>query len=323
MTYVILEPRYVAEKCFLAEARNWIAFHRFPLAMGGVEEVDYRFDPEMQEDYRGEFISKYDMEFDEFECIRIGLPINPEYEALFTEEPTMPLEYYESLIKSITDKPAQDKLIAEHKLAALYWEKQDAWDERINAIREVAEAKLFLALKEGRIKAFGRKLLAIDYDENNAILEEKKIGLCDLAHEEILADFWRAKNIDWNDSCAESETDRYIHIYVETSNLFAAFPPPPEAETKAVKVVAGNYVLDTEYSGAGPLKGRVGRPAHSWDQFLLEVHKRFLDESVPEKQEAFIAQMQEWCKKHWGKEVGRSTILEKVKPYYDSRREKI
>jgi hypothetical protein len=38
--------------------------------------------------------------------------------------------------------------------------------------------------------------------------------------------------------------------------------------------------------------------------------------SFPEKQEALIADMQEWCRRHWQREVGRTTVLQK--PFYDA-----
>lgn len=39
---------------------------------------------------------------------------------------------------------------------------------------------------------------------------------------------------------------------------------------------------------------------------------------LPAKQEALIAEMQDWCKAKWGLDVGRSTLLQKLKPYYDA-----
>ena len=36
------------------------------------------------------------------------------------------------------------------------------------------------------------------------------------------------------------------------------------------------------------------------------------------KQEAFIAEMQQWCRQRWDRDVARSTLLQKVKPYYDA-----
>jgi len=45
--------------------------------------------------------------------------------------------------------------------------------------------------------------------------------------------------------------------------------------------------------------------------------KRISEGLLPEKQEAGIADMQDWCARRWGKSVGRSTLLQKIKPYYD------
>ena len=62
----------------------------------------------------------------------------------------------------------------------------------------------------------------------------------------------------------------------------------------------------------------VGRPSFRWDEFNVEIAKRARDGSLPDKQEAMIGEMQIWCKKRWDVDVARSTLLQKIKPYYDA-----
>ncbi len=44
--------------------------------------------------------------------------------------------------------------------------------------------------------------------------------------------------------------------------------------------------------------------------------KRLTAKNLPAKQEALIAEMQVWRLHAWGCEVGRSTLLQKIRPYY-------
>lgn len=318
MSFVILKPQYVAPECFLAEARNWLAFYRFPLQMLVNDSLDFRFDPESQEDYEARYISQYEFEFDEFECNRLGLPLNPEIEAYINNCPPMEPEHYEKMLEHITDEKVRAEYAKEYERAQLYQAKMESWYDKIKEIQEVAEAKLFVALKDGRIHSFGKKLVGPTVEEHMNLVDEN-IGLHDIEHTEIPASFWRNGGIEWDDSIARSQSIAYVHIYVNTEELFTIFPPPGETSTKAVKVVAGNYVLDSDETGRVVAQSRAGRPSHNWCQFHVEVHRRFSKNAVPEKQEAFIKEMQDWCKMQWGVDVGRSTILEKVKPYYDYR----
>jgi hypothetical protein len=84
-------------------------------------------------------------------------------------------------------------------------------------------------------------------------------------------------------------------------------------------VAVANAVVAIDQTGhqARPSKLR-GRPPFNWGAFHVEIAMRIKSNSFPEKQEALIADMQKWCCENWQQEVGRSTILQKVKPYYDA-----
>ena len=49
----------------------------------------------------------------------------------------------------------------------------------------------------------------------------------------------------------------------------------------------------------------------------MEIARRARDGKLPAKQEAFIADLQQWCQVKWGTSPKRSTLLQKVKPFYD------
>ncbi|MGQ0527580.1 MAG: hypothetical protein ACT4OY_06075 [Alphaproteobacteria bacterium] len=185
---------------------------------------------------------------------------------------------------------------------------QADWDRQYEERIEVIESKLFVALKDGTLKAFGRPVSVKreDYD------------VWDMAdeHEEIPASFWRLNTIDWLQSASKNEKGHYCHIYVNTEQLFALFPPPMQEEAKAVSLIAGQYILGESQAPKSLKMGQRGRPALDWDSFNLELTDRLMRGNMPKKQEAFINEMQNWCRENWGFEPGRSTILQKISPYY-------
>jgi hypothetical protein len=96
----------------------------------------------------------------------------------------------------------------------------------------------------------------------------------------------------------------------------AIFPAPDGEDAKSVSLVAGQYILNDDQPEKIKKTGQRGRPSLDWDTFFLELAGRIKNNDLPEKQEAFILEMQEWCIKHWGKEVARSTLLQKISPFY-------
>jgi hypothetical protein len=61
-----------------------------------------------------------------------------------------------------------------------------------------------------------------------------------------------------------------------------------------------------------------GRKGYDWESFWIEV-VRIVNKSpdgLPEKQAEFEITMLEWCEKTWGKEVGESTVRERLSRVY-------
>jgi len=313
----VLTPCPIAEECFLSEALAWIAFNRFPLFESPNGEGDMRFHHDYQEEYEPSLPSVETPDNDE--CSRAGLPANPEFEVLMNGEYFPSPETSESFLNLPgIDEKQKAEFREDIKRAYDYQKKKDAWTEKYEAFIEVPKSKLFLALREGKLQAQGRLLPKSNLDE--AIEEMDKLGSwswTDLEPEPIPAGFWRQKAVKWEESAAETENVHYMHIHVNTAQLMALFPPPPAEDAKSVSLVAGSYILDE----AAPTKitktGKRGRPAENWDTFHLEMFDRLKTNNIPEKQEAFIQDMQAWCLKNWGKEPGRSTLLQKISPFYD------
>jgi hypothetical protein len=304
---IVLKPYWIAEECFLQEALMWAGFYRFPLSEIIIDRVDSRFDTNVQDEYDPRILDDHGY-IESEEAVRIGLPPNPQWETILDDD-----EHFNSpeIIKMKmewdtlgTDKgKLQEALVKAENHAAL----QAEWDEKYDEYIELVKSKIFIALREGKLAATGRPIPK-PLDENKYYT--------DYEHGPIPASHWRLDEIDWEQSASDNSKAHYCHICVKTDELLSIFPPPPPEQAKAVQIIAGQYILDeTEAEKLLP-KSKRGRPPKDWDSFYIEVMARVKNESLPDKQESFISDMQAWCLKHWGVEVGRSTILEKISPIY-------
>ncbi len=129
--------------------------------------------------------------------------------------------------------------------------------------------------------------------------------------------FWISFKIDWDKSRAVGRGGAYSFIMTPTADLMREFPlPQGQAVSDVVRI--GNDLVMNSGTGTVVEMQRKGRPAQNWDEFHLEFAKRVARGALPDKQDSFIEEMQAWCKKHWGRPMGRNTLLEKIKPYYDA-----
>ena len=318
---LVLTPYWIAEECFLQEALIWAGFYRYPKSeiVPDMAEKEMRFDPDMQEEYEPNVPDWGYIESEE--AVRVGLPPNPAWEALFDGEETYMLSEPDTIKKLLElnlEEVEKEKLRKELIKSEAQAKIQAEWDKKYEAYIELVESKFFVALREGKIKAFGRKLPHYDLDTAIGILDggERPWTWFDMEHEDIPADFWRLDGIDWNQSNAQNGKSHYCHIYVNTDELMDVFPAPDGEEAQSVKVIAGQYILDNRQAEKIKKASKRGRPSLKWDSFYLELAGRIKNDELPEKQEAFIAEMQDWCLEHWGQKVGRSTLLQKISPFY-------
>lgn len=310
---VILIPHAVAEECFLIEALMWAGFYRYPTSVIMPDGVDYRFSKGQLDNYQPNLIDDHGY-IESDEAVLVGLEPNPAWEAAISDFDNEDEYYFFSSspehinqMLSIEGLPKEER--QKYKKALPQAEKrkkeQGKWDKAYTEYIELRKAKIFIALKEGELKSFGRPvtLKEKDYDDYGE-------------HKEIPNNFWRQYDIDWKQSALENEKGHFCHIYIETDKLFELFPPPAPEQVNNVSLIADQYVLDEDASSSKIKASKRGRPALDWDAFYLEVMDRVTKKDLPDKQEAFIAEMQEWCSRHWGREVGRSTLLQKISPIY-------
>jgi hypothetical protein len=267
-----------------------------------------------------------------------GLPTNPGWVAeqgLYHHVPPEELERWLNDERDETRIEIHRQQIAE----AIKFEKDTVdWEVTFNASLDLHRARLFVALREGKVVATGKKLSGklltrLINDENKreirrAASVRSKRGEIKYAkaprwetldRQPIPKEFWNSTGINWKLSCAANGVNGFGLVLVDTMQLLAAFPIPEVRNVKRAFQVGDAFVLlDDEGNTQDAPASRLGRPSYRWEEFNIEMAKRVRDGALPEKQEAMISNMQAWCLKQWGRQVARSTLLSKIKPYYDA-----
>jgi hypothetical protein len=318
MPFTVLVPHAIAERCYLSEALLWVAVSRFPLGFIAENGVDARVEPKYIEGL--EPYLPFDEPVNDEECKSVGLPPNPEYEAHEAGEWHQTPENIRKLLQyDSIDESHRTELQQELQISIAFQQRCDAWDAEFNSFADLHKAKLFLFLREGRLPAFGKMLPRRSHSASLDHLGSTDWkGWDEVKWEPIPPDFWISNKIDWNESRAEGKGPAWCLILVETEVLLKCFPPPAAEQPGNVVKLANDLVLMGDDAVDAKSSTRRGRPAFDWDAFHLEITRRLHANGLPKKQEALVAEMQAWCGKAWRRDVGRSTILQKVKPYYDA-----
>lgn len=324
----VLIPYQISEECTLLEALYYMAFSVYPLSNITTNGKDIRRDSEYNEaikidpdplpsDQLPVFI------LDNKKCEIFNLPTNPhiEYFKKFNDVIDRDLDPFERGFKEIINsmekinKEEFEKLKAEQleamQTAKFYIEKVNKWDSAIEEALEAPKLKLLLALKEGKIKAFGRRLLGKELEEG--ILEFPDFMEIDLK-------FWQYKSINWNDSIINSQEVHYIHILLNLEDLFKAFPEP-EPEIVSIKSINGTLLLDVNKSDNEDFKKNYvprGRPSNNCIELHVEIAKYIKKYGILPKQMALISHLNDWYQKEFGKRISETAIKTYLKPYYQS-----
>lgn len=319
MLPTVLRPVPLAERCYLSEALLWVAVQRFPLQeLPAGEGSDQRLDPE----YPAGLESPELEPLTDAECLRAGLPPDPSYQEYLSGEYHMQPQHIREMIKLVDDRIADHDRWIEDRKAELarsiaFHRERGKWEEEFEAFTDVYRSRIYLALREERLPALGIRLPRPTIEGAFRYLESCSWPDWGKSEwEPIAANFWISTNIDWDDSYSEGRPHAYCLIQIPVKELLEAFPPPGGQAAEGVVVINEEYVL-TRDAPVPQFTGKRGRPSYKWEDFHVEIARRAASSSIPPKQEAFILEMQTWCKKQWGKEVGRSTLLQKIKPYYD------
>lgn len=197
---------------------------------------------------------------------------------------------------------------------------QVRWLKEHRAALDEPVTKLLDALKAGRIKAYGRKIVgaSIEAAERNQRLNS--LVLDRIESKLIPASEWNLANADWDNCALQTEHHLYAAIEIHNNSLLTEFPPECEkisdgGHCDGLVITSADHKF--EFADETQNSSRSGRPSKNWDAFYLELMRRFIDGNLPSKQSAAVYELRIWFQDELGEEVGLSTIAEKLSPFYN------
>jgi len=286
----ILVPHPVADECTLIEALYWVAFNIYPLSEQTHDYTDIRVEQEFVEEWVYEKLDELDAFFTSKTCEKYGLPNSPV--GGYIEEnlyhPCSHIPSYGTNAGEIIHKDLR--------------KNQEVFTSALDDYLDIPKSNLFVQLKNGVVKSFGRaKLKNTDLDSYTKL-------------EDIDKSKWRQAKINWEKCTLETDTGSFVHILIHFASLVEAFPEPVG---EAVQVSLYNGVLLTDESIAThPIITKKGRPAYNWKEFTTEVAIRFKNNELPKSQKVFIGEMEKWCLEKWSARPSETNLKEHISPFY-------
>ncbi len=305
-----LQPVDVPD-CFLHEALLWVAFQRLPVAFYNDRNQEIR---SATNDEDAEITSPDGPLTDE-ECKRAGIPPDPNFRYLVEESPG-PLKSYDDLEPKYGHdeamrriKEAMDKEKEEYRRACMEWQPH------YDGATEYSASLIFIAFRDGRLRASGRLLPSLNVDEAIASLTAEGRYVGDLPLTEIPSSFWTLKGIHFDISAAENSKEHYCHVVLRTDDLLTVFPG--ERQQIAVEQIGDTFVVNDNARQTNRPNSLRGRPSYPWERFHLEVSDLLQRNELPAKKEAAIQHFQSWFERELDIRPSRAAIGEKLTPYYD------
>jgi hypothetical protein len=304
------QPVQLPERCLLSEVLAWLAFQRLPIFETDHDGVDIR---ESSEDIG--YVLEVGLGFvDAEECKRANIPVDPRYLAAVEYGSFLSVSEYNEILKKYPDI---DPALRE-QLEDVQGEAEDlqtslmSWRRHYEKVIEYPMSRIFVALREGQLRAAGRLLPTLDRKEAEKMGSE----IFEIEPSEIPKDFWGLQGIDFEASTAVGGARHYCHISFNTDEVLKVFPGDREVVIN-VERVGGALVFESS-AKPSPLKTqtRRGRPPYQWEAFHHEVTALLLGKTLPEKREAAIVHFQNWFQKKMGVCPSRAAIGEKLTPYY-------
>jgi hypothetical protein len=163
----ILVPHALAEVCFLSEALMWVAFSRFPLGA----PIHESWDDDSRRNMDNMFYLDPNVDVEDptdAECVSVGLSPRP---ADVTNQAVFGPEYLKEMLDS---GDFEDRIQLEQALEeAISFREAVARREReLCHFLDLHRAKLFIALREGKLVAQGIELPEKSYEASLARLSE-------------------------------------------------------------------------------------------------------------------------------------------------------
>jgi len=316
MAITVLLPHSTAQRCYLSEALHWVALARFPLESLSHDGVDSREDTDIIEGIEPNV--PYEDTVTAAECALMGLSTNPLWALVEQGDYPSDPEDLRKLLQLNLDAPDRSRLEGKLVEALEFRVRQDEWDREFKSFLDLHAAKLFIALREGKLTAIGKKLPYDTIAEAVERLDATEWAGFKLEWEPIPANYWALDRTKWLESTADGHGVCYCLILVEVDDLLSAFPAPAGTIANVLRLGDTLVMEDQPHTHPQASRRMGGRPAFNWEDFHVEMAKRARSGNLPQKQEALIADMQDWCRARWNRSVARSTLLQKIKPYYDA-----
>jgi len=290
----VLVPCEIAETCLLIKALLYRAVGRLPLQSIAENEIDQ---PDEEPD-------EPDIVLTPEECGSVGLPQDPEWEERQKREGE---RLRDQLVWAPADSAVGKRFYEQWtKWKAVKDHRQKEWHHKFQELLVPYQKQFQAALLDGRLGSEGQSSAQIEREMAEGA------RWWHAPYEAIPSTFWSSCEIDWEKSRAKGETDGYESIVVKTDDLFRVFPLRDPTPVGNVGKIGEYFVVSHDVAVANP-----GRPRkYPWDDLFLEMAKRVKDGSLPEKQDAFILEMEEWCRKNWVSFPGETSLKMKIMPFY-------
>lgn len=317
-SYAILIPANIAEKCFLLEGVYWRAFGRVPLEHY-TGDGPYREDPDLYDGIETPFSS--DAFLTDAECFYADLPPDPYGKAMEEGLPT-DVALYERLLDLSRGNPkfSEDDILGlerDLELAKVHDESARVWDAQCDQYLDEFRTEICLDLRREKLHAFGRKLPHPDPDKSLEELGAKDLWLDSLKVVPVPPQAWVSQQINWDDGAVFGPQASYIWIYLSVDELLERYPPENFIKSGSAYMIGGSVAVAGYQPTSTNMASRRGRPPLPWDDFHVEVARLYAIGEMPLKKEAAIALLREWFREHKQKDVSRSAIGAKLKPYFD------
>ena len=303
----VLEATQLAERCFLSEILHWLAFRRLPISAYTLDGEDARLFGDESPASFGDVVT-------DTECTLAGLELNHEYAALLADRWPHDLEFYEAMLRLDLEETVLNKLRQERAEAVEFHHNVAVWQASCDAYLEYFKARIFVDLREGKIQG---SAVEVPQKDGSEAIELEAIDRAKQPIVQIPPEIWLASEIDWENSAIVANSSVFHRVHFSTEVMIAAYPIPSSTAIGNVIPVGDLYVLDALDHAELTMPSRRGRPPLPWDRFHLEVAALVKADALPRKKEAAIHQFAEWFQNELGISVGRSSIGEKLAPYYD------
>jgi hypothetical protein len=253
------------QRCFLREVLLWAGVQRLPIAESAVLDTELRETAVIsnhcvRSELHGDYLSVS-------ECRRAGLPLHPsiklDLELCLRYEPDRVV----ALLNELGVTAEEIDLGGDDDWQPHYCDQAvDAWQPHYDRVMEYFQSQIFVALRDGRLKATGRLLGEAKLGDAVAIMKERGPKV---QPTNIPADFWSLRGIDFGNSAACIGGQLYCFITCRLDEVMALFPGDRQPMGD-VERLGDSFVLQNVTERPRPVASR-GRPPLPWDSFHVEI----------------------------------------------------